>query len=371
MRKLLYLFWIIITWLLYPFLSFKAKKVTQDLGSTKRILVVPQITRIGDIVCSTPVFYNLKKFYPDCYLVVLVSKKAVGIIKNNKRIDEIIILEEYSKWELIKKIREVKINWAINLSATSTNTCLFVWSYIANRIKTVVETPPPTEVMTDWLANKKLLYKNHTYLPHHHLRLLNFVDINTPEDKKEVWLSPDAEEKARNLREAINPTHKIIGVSITAGNKIKELGIDKWLDIINDLLKIPKVVILCIGSPKDSELIKNFIKEVNNEKCREVTNFSLEELPSLIKILSLYIAVDTGPIYIAHALGVPLIDIIGPVDPTEQPPSDEKSIQILPNNNIKPSSFVFKRRGTVGDIEAAIRETEVDKIVSAAKQLLK
>lgn len=57
---------------------------------------------------------------------------------------------------------------------------------------------------------------------------------------------------------------------------------------------------------------------------------------------NLYIAADTGPIYIAHALKVPLVDIIGPVDPREQPPKDERSIQVVAEG-VEPTSFVLKK----------------------------
>ncbi len=33
-----------------------------------------------------------------------------------------------------------------------------------------------------------------------------------------------------------------------------------------------------------------------------------------------FISVDTGPIYIAEAFGIPTIDIVGPMDENEQPP---------------------------------------------------
>ena len=53
--------------------------------------------------------------------------------------------------------------------------------------------------------------------------------------------------------------------------------------------------------------------------------FSLDELKALIQRLSLFISVDTGPIYIAEAFDVPTIDIIGPMDENEQPPRGEKT----------------------------------------------
>lgn len=370
MKKISLILLVIITWISYPFHIVRAREIAKSLGNKKRILIIPQLSRIGDIICSTPVFFNIKKVYPESHIAVLISSKAVGIITNNPRIDEIIIFEDYTFWQLIKKIRRENLNYSINLSATSTNTCLAVWSNIANRIKTVVETPPITEKLTDWMSNHRLLYKNHTYLPRHHINLLSFIEINNPEDKKEIFVSVEAENRAEKWRKQFPSELKIIGLSITAGNKIKELGDDKFEILAKRLLEREGLAICCIGSRADDLRIDNFTKKINNSRCFKVTDFSLEELPSLMKKFSLYIAVDTGPIYIAHTLGIPLIDIIGPVDPNEQPPQDAKSIRILPRNNIQPSSFVFKRRLSDEQIKKALEETDINDIYDAVLRIL-
>lgn len=370
MRKIKLILGIAITYICYPFLSLISKLRNKGSQNKYKILLLPQFTRIGDIVCSTPVIYNIKKSYPNSHLAVLVSKKAVGIIKNNPRIDEIIILEDYNFIQLIRKLRSEKFNYSINLSATSVNTCITLWSLISNRIKTIVETPPITERLTDWMSNHRLIYRNHTYLPQHHINLLKFMGINNPEDKKEVWTTEQTELKANNWRNNFPSHFKIIGISISAGNKIKELGDHKFKTLINKLLLNNNYAVAIIGSKADIPRIDNLIKEINNERCFKATDFNLEELPSLMKKFNLYIAVDTGPIYIAHAVGTPLIDIIGPVDPLEQPPQDSKSIRVLARNNVSPSSFVFKRRGSSELIKSALDNTNIDDIYDSAIKLL-
>jgi ADP-heptose:LPS heptosyltransferase len=363
-RKALHIVWIGATFLAYPLVTVLSKR-----GTDKNILCMPQLSRIGDIVCSTPVFYNIKKSYPDSKLTVLISKKALGIVKNNPRIDSFIIIEDYSFFGLINKLRSEKFTWSINLTATSINTCLSIWAGIPNRIKTVVETPPITERLTDWMSNYRLLYKNHTYLPQHHIHLLKFLDIKNPEDKKEVWTTAPSEEKVNAWKKSF-ADKKIVGISITAGNKIKELGDDRFEILIKKLIEIPNVIVCCIGSPADNTRIDALVAKIDSPLFIKATHFSLEELPALMKSFSLYIAVDTGPIYIAHALGVPLIDIIGPVDPTEQPPRDEKSIQILPKGDIRPSSFVFKKRGTPDEIQSALQATSIEEVFAASVKMI-
>jgi ADP-heptose:LPS heptosyltransferase len=197
------------------------------------------------------------------------------------------------------------------------------------------------------------------------------MGITSPQDTREVFVSNDAEQKVEMWRKKIPAQVRIVGISISAGNKIKELGDDKFAHIARTLLAKKDTAIVCIGSPADIPRIKKFIADVGSPLCFDGTGFNLEELPSLMKRFSLYIAVDTGPIYIAHALGIPLIDIIGPVDPTEQPPKDARSIQVLPRGNVEPSSFVFKKRGEPQQIKQALEMTFTDDILSAAFSLLK
>ena len=69
-----------------------------------RILVAPQLTRIGDLVATTPVFRDQKR-YPNSFVSVVSSANAAGIIKHNPWIDEIIEIEDYQNdfFGLLKK----------------------------------------------------------------------------------------------------------------------------------------------------------------------------------------------------------------------------------------------------------------------------
>ena len=58
--------------------------------------------------------------------------------------------------------------------------------------------------------------------------------------------------------------------------------------------------------------------------------FSIDELKALIAQAGLFISVDTGPLYIAEAFGVPTVDIVGPMDEREQPPIGEHHKVVVP-----------------------------------------
>ncbi len=372
-EKIFRLFFAIFTCIAYPFLylSIFLRGARGGNPNKPKIFIVPQLTRVGDIVCSTPVFRAVKEKYPGSYVAVLVSNKAIGIIKNNPYIDELIVYEDYSFFQLIKKIRNASFDWSFSLSATSMSTFFSVWGLIINRVKTTRINPPLTELVTDWMNNYKLLYRNHTYLPAHHLELLSFIDVKNPKEIKEVFTTSGGDKVNKFLKKNnISSTDKLVGVSITAGNKVKEWGDRKFYKLAQQIQEKYKAKIVFIGALSDEKRISGLLSSGLADSFCSATNFSLEELPSFIKKLDLFISVDTGPMHIAHALGVPLVDIIGPVDPVELTPQNKTSIIIKPDSSISPSVFAFKKAGSDEDIESALNSISIEKVFSAVDKLL-
>ena len=331
------------------FIYFLIPKRKTD-PSRRRILIIPHLTRIGDLVCATPVFRAIKEKYPDSHIAVLTAGRIEPLLKNNPRIDEIIVYRHFDLWGTIWKIRAGNFDWSFSLSGTAISSVMAFWGLVPNRAKITRRPRPFSEFLTDWLANHELRYEHHTYLPRRYLDLLKFIGIENPQEIKEVFVSKEGERKAEEFfrKNNLGTSDFLVGISTTAGNKIKEWGDEKFKRLAEALVQKYGAKVILIGS----------------------ANFSLEELPSLMKRLKLFIAVDTGPIYIAHALKVPLVDIIGPVDPLEQPPKDERSVQVLPPSHIKPTSFVFKKPGRPEEHQKAIQSIKIEDVLAAVEKLL-
>ncbi len=349
---------IFFAFLFYPIFTVLAFLRLRDDGRKKnpRILIIPQFTRIGDLICATPIFREIKKKYPNSYLAVVVTPKIAGIIKNNPRIDEIIIFEDRDYLEffgilrLLKKVRERKFDWSICVSADTMGTILSVYGLIPNRVKIIRQERSLSEILSDWMNNFKVFYKNGDYLPLLYLKTLKFLGIESNDIKKEVFTSKVGEEKAdKFLKEKnIGPNDLVIGISTTTGNKIKEWPLERFKELAKKLIENYKAKIIFLN-PND---------------------FSLEELPSLMKKFNLFIAADSGPIHIAHALGIPLIDIIGPVDPADQAPQGDNCVIVGLSEAIMPTIFAMRLVGDEKETRRAVESISVDMVYKAVKSLL-
>ena len=363
-------FCILLSFAAAPIFFFRIAQRKKIAKNSLNIFVIPQLTRIGDLVCSTPVYRAIKEKYPAARLSVLISKKTFGMIAHNPRIDEIIVVEEYSFSGLVRKIRKSRFDWSFSLVGTSTSTLLALFGLIPERVKTVRRNRPPSELLTDWMSNRHVLYEDHTYIPGHYLNMLKYLGIESPKEMQEVFPTLEGDRKAKELLgTAKGAPNVFIGVSVTAGNKIKEWGDERFIELARSIHERYDATLVFVGAPADYQRIEKVIAAIGMGTNVAATTFSVEELPSLMRRFSLFIAADTGPIYIAHALGVPLIDIIGPVDPNEQPPHDEKSIHILPAPGIAPSSFVSKSPGTIEDRRRAVESISVPEVLKAVALL--
>lgn len=343
-------------------------------GVIKKILVVPQLTRIGDLICSTPAFRALKESFPQSKISVLVSKKASGIIANNKDIDELIEIEEYQGHflGLVRKLREEHFDAGISLSGTALSSLLFFYGLIPTRVKLTRRPRPLMETCTDILNTCTKKYEHGTYIPSFYMTLLECVGASSKSLEKSVYTTKGGDIKVRTfLKEnGIQQGSTVIGVSISAGyNKTKEWGIEKYEELFTKIHKNHSTVFIIIGTESDRVRIRELSSKTDAHVALAL-DFSLSELPSLFKVFNLFISGDTGPMHIADALNIPLIDIIGPVCDGELTPRGDNVIIVKSEPQVEPTIFAFKMNGNKEKEKEALENTSVESVLNAAEFLL-
>lgn len=360
------------------FLVARARRARMAPPERARILVIPIMTRVGDLVCATPVFRALKLRYPHCRLSVLVAKNVAGIVRNNPRIDELIVMNDVpfkgvsGRGRLFLFLFRQRFDYAVALANNPFGSLAALWSAAPLRIKTVVRPRTTVEMLTDWWNNRCVRYAHGTFLQDHYIRLLAPLGVPYSRPVKEVFTTLIGEAHADTFLRAHRCAGApfLVGITVTAGNRVKEWPPQRFAELADRLIEQDGARVIFIDSAGNASAVQGVISFMRHkESAVAATEFALEELPSLITRLSLFIAVDTGNIYIAHARGVPLVDIIGPVEPHEQPPRDEKSVWVLPPQSHTPSSFVIKRPGTAAARRAAAAAISVDNVYAACASL--
>ncbi len=358
----------------YMFLRGKSKKVKNH----GRIVVI-QMAKLGDMVCTTPVFRAIKKQFPDCFLAVVGNSINKSILEGNSDVDEYIVFNGILNAR--KMISERKFDVAVITAPDVVSASVAYLGGVAHVIVPRVVGGYSSLESAEYKILRRFSYMtvvDHCmgqYAPREYLRLLEPLGIFSEDTSKKLYYSPEAERAMTNFLESsiINKDRPIIGISPSAGNKIKNWGGKKFAELATFLWGKYSANIVVIGGPRDTEEVKEMLKflPLNVLVINSAEKFSIDELKALISKLNLFVSVDTGPIYIAEAFGVPTVDITGPIDEREQPPIGPKHIVVTPPDPREPQLFVMNAR--VYNAEEARRQVDsitVNMVFDACQKLI-
>ncbi|MCX7723684.1 MAG: glycosyltransferase family 9 protein [Thermodesulfovibrio sp.] len=368
--------YVILTYLFYPFLSILTILKRKNIIS--RILII-QTAKIGDLICSTPVFREIKRKYPNAKLSVMVNPIAQELIELNPYVDEIIPIKTddyrglWGKFRLSRLICKGKYDIGIALNPSVLYAICLFWGLVPLRLSVM----PNFSGFTFRLASKFFNYlEPHTsgqLVIETYMKMLRFIGIEKYDFKKEVYKTNNAEIKIKQIIEKFDKP--LIGIAVSSGNKLKELGIEKIIELVNQLLDTFNCYIVLIGGYQDKNIAEK-VKESSNNRDRIIDTtgmLNFKELPGLIEKLSLFIGVDTGIIYMADALNIPLINIAGPSNMEDQRPLGDKVV-IIQKKELKcvPCSHSFKSPYHCKiNTRECIEKITVEEIVNEARKLFR
>lgn len=314
--------------LVAPFfcLAIWLNKHLRGAEKLQNILVIDN-AKIGDLICATPVFRVIKERYPMVNLTVLVIPRVEGILRGNKNIDRIIISSlnvNYGigdAWRLAKTIKNGQFNVCLNLVPGTLNYILPFFCLIPKRITSSSRHHSLFFRCLSLLYTDRINWPDNTLSLKHYLELLKPIGIQSENIKKEVVVSDQAKAKAEDFlrQKGFSNQDVLVGFSLTAGNKIKEWNVENFARLAEMIADRYGYKIIAIGALADRKVLDEF-NHLTENRFVTTSDFLLDELAGLISRFDYFISVDSGPLYIANALGVPVLNIIGPYNYLEQAP---------------------------------------------------
>jgi ADP-heptose:LPS heptosyltransferase len=219
---------------------------------------------------------------------------------------------------------------------------------------------------------KTVPYYMYEYAPLQYLKLLEAIGISTKNTKKILGHTPEAKEKAISLLRNFRTEGKLlIGISPSAGNKIKCWAPQNFARVADLITKKHNATFVIVGTKQDQAEVEEMVKALSpgTQHLNTCGQLSIDELKALISELDLFISVDSGPIYIAEAFGVPTVDIVGPMDEREQPPKGEKNRNVFLPNRTPELHIMNARDYNVQEARRQIEEITPEMVIKEVDYL--
>lgn len=329
--------------------------------SPKKILVV-QLSKLGDMVCITPLLRAIRVNLPETRILVLGDAINRDVLQGSSDVDEYIVFKRENLFSIVQKLKTENIEYAcirgIGFQGLVTALLSGIPTIVTGRVVPKMNFATRTY---RWLLPfvQTVTFVQGEYMPRQFLKLVEPLGIIATDTTKHLSFSTEGEHSVQTLLHngGISEKDFVVGISVTAGNKIKEWPEERFAEVAQYLIDTYSAKIVLLGGPNDGTQTQNVLNGIQNHES--VVNaqgmVTIDELKALISKLNLFISVDTGPIYIAEAFGVPTIDIIGPMDEREQPPQGFLHRNVLPPQRVRPELSIMNAR--LYDTKEATRQT--------------
>jgi lipopolysaccharide heptosyltransferase II len=285
--------------------------------SIRSILMV-NTTAMGDTLLSTPAIRAIGTAFPNARVVALVSQAAKEVLLHNPHIDRII--EQPGRVDLpflfhlpklVKAIREEKCDLAIILDGNDPEAVPL--SYLSGAHYRIGWAGSELAFLLTHPIDFKRSNRHHIEVWQDHLSALGIQPQGV-----EMELTLSSEEKA--AAEHYLASKKLSGRSMVGlhpfAKKLsgKEWPFDRVVELANILSDQGRQPIL-FGGPREKKVADEMIMKSNKKLISFAGDHSLRETMALIARCELFISLDSGPMHISQALGVPTIALFGPSDP--------------------------------------------------------
>lgn len=314
----------------------KSKTNKEGTGNNGNILIVLP-NHIGDAIFALPAINSIKERFSKSRIDILINKNVVGILKDESNIDKIISINPW--WEefwyrhkffrhqksfflkrvvlylipffilpfdkTIKKIRRERYSMAIHFNDDLFRHFLTFLSDAEKRVGFAKN------------FGKLFLTDIVPYEPgikHQVERCLDVARFLGGKNKKiKIHLSRENEVFAERIIDQFGKNRKVIGIHPGASKiaPFKKIKIEKWVALINKLIK--KYLIIILGGPDEKDLVDKILDLIENRD--KVTNLvgrtTLKEMAAILKKCNLLIGLDSAAAHIAAGVGTPVVVLWG------------------------------------------------------------
>ncbi|MBI5404069.1 MAG: glycosyltransferase family 9 protein [Ignavibacteriae bacterium] len=290
----------------------------------KKVLVI-KFGGIGDVLLSTPVLPNLKKYFPDAEIHFLTHSSCREIFIDNPYITRYYTYNfgEPDSKRLLKSMREKEFDLIIDLYGNPRSASITFFSKAKYRVGYN-------------FRNRKYAYNiiveaknNNEHNVEFNLDSLREMEIPIESKELSFYINDSHKHFADDFINSNNIGKKdIFGIVISGGWETKKYKAKDYTELIKKIKEKFDVNFLLIWGVEKERKECEEIKNGTGDYVFISPQTALKYSYALMEKCKLLIGNDSGLLHLSVASGVPVLGIYGPTNPVSQGPFGEKNLYV-------------------------------------------
>jgi predicted lipopolysaccharide heptosyltransferase III len=283
-----------------------------DHTAIHKILYI-NLAFIGDLVLSTPTIRALRKKYPNAVIDMLVVPWAAQVVGGNPYADHVYIYDKKGAhrniknlWHLVSSLRSQKYDLVIAANFAVRGAMLA--KVLGARYRVGYDAQHAGIFLTHTVSAKRTTIKHET---ENQLEVVKPLDIYT-NDFSLTYRHNPVDMESMHQKVSISSDRPIVVICPFGRHPLNSWVIEGYVDVVKSLSKVVNCYL--IGGKAEKEKLEDINQKAGS--CGQVLagTLTINELAAFLTLSSLVITVDTGPMHIASAVGVPILALFGRSD---------------------------------------------------------
>ncbi len=332
-------------------------------GAGPKVLFV-RLDSLGDVILTTPCFQALKRRYPAARVDVVAQPTTAPVLLADRHVDRVFTLAApwhvpwrlgamRTVWQVMRRLRRERYDYVLTLRR-DLDDALFArlcggrqtFGFYARRTR---------PFLSGWEH-----FQSDRHMVENHLRLMSRLGCEPDGLTPTVFATSGDPKRIDSLLAHAAPRRPLVGLAPFGSSAAKKWETSRSAALIDSL---PNMGVVLLGGPGDREEARSVRSRASAPVIDLVGQTSIAELCDILRQCRLLVCVDSGPMHLAAALGIPTVALFGDEDPRLWGPYGDTPHRILRAAN--GSGPVSIQDISVGMVLTAVHElTEATRAVS-------
>ncbi|MBI2902071.1 MAG: glycosyltransferase family 9 protein [Candidatus Methylomirabilis oxyfera] len=314
---------------IFRLVGTRTKGGALDVSLVKRALVV-RPDEIGDVVMTTPFLRELRRLFPEAWITLVVKPAVFNLVERCPYVNEVLTYD----WSVSPYCGPLQRHWrALRLARrhfwrrrfdlaivprwdADDHHATFV-AYFSGApwrlgySENVIDRKRRLNAGLDRLFTHVLDENSLKHEVQHNLDVVRFLGGTVQEDRLELWMSPDDEAFAEQVLRSHGIRHgdPLIAFSPGARHPKRMWLLANFAEVGIWLKRKYHAHIVIVGEQGEESLGQELQQQIGGAVINVVGQTTLRQAGALLKRCHLFVGNDAGPMHLAAASGVPVVEI--------------------------------------------------------------